>query len=165
MNNKYRLVTVISSFIIAIAGCSGGSQNPQGSESNAASAGGIDRTVLPIPDPVFPKITELDARNATAPPAFSVTAPEGAPNVVIVLIDDIGFGAASQFGGAINTPTLDRLAADGLRFNQFHTTALCSPTRMAILTGRNHHSANAGSVMEVATAFQGNRGQRRMAFS
>jgi len=72
---------------------------------------------------------------------------------VIVLIDDIGFGAATGFGGAIQTPTLDRLAADGLRFNQFHTTALCSPTRMAILTGRNHHSANAGSVMEVATAF------------
>ena len=108
----------------------------------------------------FPKITELDARNAEAPPPFSVRAPEGAPNIVIVLIDDIGFGAASMFGGAIQTPTLDRLAQDGLRYNQFHTTALCSPTRMAILTGRNHHSANAGSVMEVATAFQGNRGQR-----
>jgi arylsulfatase A-like enzyme len=120
----------------------------------------LDRTVLPIPDPVFTKVTELDARNATAPPAFSVTPPDGAPNVVIVLIDDIGFGAADGFGGAIKTPTLDRLADEGLRFNQFHTTALCSPTRMSILTGRNHHSANAGSVMEVATAFQGNRGQR-----
>jgi arylsulfatase A-like enzyme len=109
---------------------------------------------LPIPDPQFPKITELDARKAEAPPPFSVSAPDGAPNVVIVLIDDIGFGAAIQ------TPTLDRLAQDGLRYNQFHTTALCLPTRMAILTGRNHHSANAGSVMEVATAFQGNRGQR-----
>ena len=119
-----------------------------------------DRTVLPVPDPEFPKITELDARNAEAPPPFSVKAPEGAPNVVIVLIDDIGFGAAASFGGTIQTPTLERLASDGLRYNQFHTTALCSPTRMAILTGRNHHSANAGSVMEVATAFQGNRGQR-----
>jgi arylsulfatase A-like enzyme len=115
---------------------------------------------LPIPDPQFPKITELDARKAEAPPPFSVSAPDGVPNVVIVLIDDIGFGAAAGFGGAIQTPTLDRLAQDGLRYNQFHTTALCSPTRMAILTGRNHHSANAGSVMEVATAFQGNRGQR-----
>jgi len=120
----------------------------------------LDRSILPVPDPVFPKITEMDARKAKAPPAFSVTTPEGAPNVVIVLIDDIGFGAATQFGGGINTPTLDRLASEGLRYNQFHTTALCSPTRMAILTGRNHHSANAGSVMEVATAFQGNRGQR-----
>ena len=114
----------------------------------------IDRTVLPIPDPVFPKITELDARNATAPPPFSVKAPEAAPNVVIVLIDDIGFGAATTFGGAIQTPTLERLASNGVRFDQFHTTALCSPTRMAILTGRNHHSANAGSIMDVATAFQ-----------
>ncbi|MHC4249658.1 MAG: arylsulfatase, partial [Planctomycetota bacterium] len=94
------------------------------------------------------------------PPRFEVKAPEGAPNVVIVLIDDIGFGASTGFGGAINTPTLDRLAKDGLRYNQFHTTALCSPTRMAILTGRNHHSANTGSVMEVATAFPGNAGVR-----
>jgi len=145
-----------------MAGCSNGSagrEEPAPVATNDDS-GTMDRTVLPIPDPVFPKITELDARKATAPPPFSVKAPEGAPNVVIVLIDDIGFGAADGFGGAIQTPTLDRLAEDGLRFNQFHTTALCSPTRMAILTGRNHHSANAGSVMEVATAFQGNRGQR-----
>ena len=76
------------------------------------------------------------------------------------LIDDIGFGTANCFGGGISTPTLDRLADGGLRYNQFHTTALCSPTRMAMLTGRNHHSANAGSVMEVATAFEGNNGQR-----
>ena len=124
------------------------------------ATGALDRTVLPIPDPVYPKITELDARNATAPPPHSVSAPEGAPNVVIVLIDDIGFGASASFGGAIQTPTLERLASNGVRYNQFHTTALCSPTRMAILTGRNHHSANAGSVMEVATAFQGNRVNR-----
>ncbi len=119
-----------------------------------------DRTVLPVPEPEYPSITELDARNAEAPPPFVVEPPEGAPNVVIVLIDDIGFGSASMFGGPIQTPTLDRLAQNGLRYNQFHTTALCSPTRMAILTGRNHHSANAGSVMEVATAFPGNQGRR-----
>ncbi|MEH6592587.1 MAG: arylsulfatase [Halioglobus sp.] len=125
-----------------------------------AAPGAVDRTVLPIPDPVYPKITELDARKATAPVRQSISAPEDAPNVVIVLIDDIGFGASDGFGGAIQTPTLNRLAGEGLRYNQFHTTALCSPTRMAILTGRNHHSANAGSVMEVATAFPGNQGQR-----
>jgi len=161
MNIDRCLVFVLSSLLLVLIGCSDGSDRPQVTEQSVTSMPGIlDRTVLPIPDPVFPKITELDARKATAPPPFSVIAPEGAPNVVIVLIDDIGFGAADGFGGAIQTPTLDRLAADGLRFNQFHTTALCSPTRMAILTGRNHHSANAGSVMEVATAFQGNRGQR-----
>ena len=131
------------------------------SEQDATVTGGIlDRTVLPIPDPEYPPITELDAREATAPPPFAVAAPEDAPNVVIVLIDDIGFGSASSFGGPISTPTLDQLAQGGLRYNQFHTTALCSPTRMAILTGRNHHSANTGSVMEVATAFPGNRGVR-----
>lgn len=128
--------------------------------SHVASAQSLDRTKLPIEAPVAAPITELDARDATAPPAFSIDAPAGAPNVVIVLIDDIGFGTAECFGGAISTPTLNRLAENGLRYNQFHTTALCSPTRMAILTGRNHHSANAGSVMEVATAFPGNQGRR-----
>ena len=163
MNNKYRFVTVHLSLLLIFVGCSESSQQQVSSapaQSFTSASGGLDRNTLPIPDPVFPKITEMDARNATAPPPFSVSAPEGAPNIVIVLIDDIGFGASDGFGGAIQTPTLDRLAADGLRFNQFHTTALCSPTRMAILTGRNHHSANAGSVMEVATGFQGNRGQR-----
>jgi arylsulfatase len=161
MNNKRRLVSIHLSVLLMLVGCSNGAEQQQAAVQDVTSAPGtLDRTLLPIPDPEYPKITELDARNATAPPPFSVKAPEAAPNIVIVLIDDIGFGAAAGFGGAIQTPTLDRLAADGLRFNQFHTTALCSPTRMAILTGRNHHSANAGSVMEVATGFQGNRGQR-----
>ncbi len=80
-------------------------------------------------------------------------APEGAPNVVIVLIDDIGFGHSSAFGGPIRMPTLEKLASRGLRYNRFHTTALCSPTRTALLTGRNHHINNAGAIMELATAF------------
>ena len=149
---KYLFGVFLWVVVLAVMACA-----PGGAPTET---GALDRTVLPIPDPVYPKITELDARNATAPPPFSVTAPEGAPNVVIVLIDDISFGAAATFGGAIQTPTLDRLAADGLRFNQFHTTALCSSSLVALLTGRNHHSANAGSVMEIATGFQGNRGQR-----
>jgi arylsulfatase len=120
----------------------------------------IDRTILPIQPPKTKAITELDARNATKPPQFEVKAPEGAPNIVIVLIDDIGFGATSTFGGAIQTPTFDRLADNGLRFNSFHTTALCSPTRASLLSGRNHHAVNVGSVMEVATGFPGNQGRR-----
>ena len=123
-------------------------------------SGGFDRTVLPIHAPEDPVITELDARNATAPARFQVTAPENAPNVVVVLIDDIGFGHSSAFGGPIQMPTLEKLAGDGLRYNRFHTTALCSPTRMALLTGYNHHSNNAGTIMEVATAFPGNTGIR-----
>ncbi len=126
----------------------------------AATGGGLDRTVLPIHEPAVPVITELDARNAKAPPRFEVKAPDGAPNVVIVLIDDIGFGASSAFGGPINMPNLDKLAGAGLRFNRFHTTALCSPTRVALLTGRNHHVNNAGAIMELATGFPGNTGIR-----
>jgi arylsulfatase A-like enzyme len=120
----------------------------------------LDRTSLPIQPPRYEPIRELDARNATPPPPFTVTAPEGAPNVVVILIDDIGFGATTPFGGPIETPTFDRLARGGLRFNHFHTTALCSPTRASLLSGRNHHAVNVGSVMEIATAFPGNQGRR-----
>ena len=120
----------------------------------------IDRTVLPIAEPKHDPITELDARDAKAPPRFEVKAPKGAPNVVIVLIDDIGFGSAGAFGGPIRMPTLDKIAANGVRYNRFHTTALCSPTRTALLTGHNHHANNAGAIMELATAFPGNTGIR-----
>lgn len=120
----------------------------------------IDRTVLPIREPSYPESTVLDARDAKPPPRFDVKAPAKAPNVVIVLLDDVGFAASSAFGGPINMPTLDKLAATGLRYNRFHTTALCSPTRTALLTGRNHHVNNAGAIMELATAFPGNTGVR-----
>ena len=117
-----------------------------------------DRTVLPIPEPQYPHSTVLNVWNAVPPPQFEVKAPAGAPNVLIVLIDDMGFGQSSAFGGPINMPTVDRLANGGLRYNQFHTTALCSPTRMALLTGRNHHMGNTGSIMETSTAFPGSQG-------
>ena len=141
---------------MALAGCSQSGQKP----APGAGADGLDRTVLPINEPESSAITELDARNATAPKRFHVTAPAKAPNVVIVLLDDIGFGHSSAFGGPINMPTLERLAANGLKYNCFHTTALSSPTRTALLTGYNHHSNNAGAIMEVATAFPGNTGIR-----
>jgi arylsulfatase len=120
----------------------------------------LNRTVLPIVQPQTPTITTLDARDAKAPPRFQVTAPSGAPNVVIVLIDDIGFGHSSTFGGPIHMPTLEKVASRGLKYNRFHTTALCSPTRVALLTGHNHHANNAGAIMELATAFPGNTGVR-----
>jgi arylsulfatase len=132
---------------------------PEVEKPKAAAEGELDRSVLPIVPPKYEPVTELDARKATAPPPFVVEAPEGAPNVVIVLIDDIGFGATDTFGGVIETPTLSRLADEGIRFNQFHTTALCSPTRASLKSGRNHHATNVGSVMEIATAFPGNRGR------
>ena len=119
----------------------------------------LDRTVLPIEEPERPVYKELDARNVTAPPHFEVKAPAGAPNVVIVLIDDLGFGATGPFGGPVATPTLDRLAKEGLRYTNFHTTALCSPTRAALKAGRNHHTVNMGFVTEMATSFPGATGQ------
>jgi len=153
------------SWLIIIAGVFVACNNSKPAESNADSTaatlvGSLDRTILPIKEPKRQLYTELDASKATPPPRFEVTAPQGAPNVVVILIDDIGFGASAAFGGPINMPTLDTLAATGLKYNRFHTTALCSPTRMAILTGYNHHSNNAGSIMETATQFPGNTGVR-----
>ena len=120
----------------------------------------LDRTVLPIHEPEVASIEIEDAREAKAPARFAVKAPEGAPNVVIVLIDDIGFGHSSAFGGPIRMPTLEKMAGRGLKYNRFHTTALCSPTRVALLTGHNHHANNAGAIMELATAYPGNTGVR-----
>jgi arylsulfatase len=119
----------------------------------------LDRTVLPIPEPERPAYTEVDAREATMPPRFEGKAPAGAPNVVIVLIDDMGFGVPSSFGGPVPMPTLDGLAQAGLRYNNFHTTALCSPTRAALKSGRNHHQGNMGYITELATGMPGNTGQ------
>ena len=102
----------------------------------------------------------LDARDTTPPPRFEVKAPAGAPNVLIVLVDDMGFGMPSAFGGPVRMPAAERLASQGLRYNQFHTTALCSPTRTALLSGRNHHMNNMGGITEIATAFPGNTGAR-----
>jgi arylsulfatase A-like enzyme len=126
---------------------------------NAASAWEIDRSVLPIMPPPVPYTLDLDVRDATAPPLFKVTPPEGAPNVLIVLVDDLGFAGTSAFGGPVTTPTFDGLAAEGLRFVDFHTTAVCSPTRVAIKSGRNHHINNMGGISETGTPFPGNTTQ------
>jgi len=125
----------------------------------APLAAALDRTVLPIPEPEPPVSDVLDVRNATAPARFQVKAPDNAPNVIVVLIDDLGFAGTSRFGGPISTPTFDQLANQGLHFNNFHTTAVCSPTRTALKSGRNHHVNNMGGIIETGTAFPGNTGQ------
>ena len=160
LTRLFRLCSIV--LLTLFVACGSPAPKDESSSTTAAATvtDGLDRSVLPIREPEAPSITELDARNAQAPPRFNVTAPKGAPNVVVVLIDDIGFGHSSAFGGPIQMPTLERLAANGLKYNRFHTTALCSPTRTAILTGYNHHSNNAGAIMEVATAFPGNTGIR-----
>ncbi len=115
------------------------------------------RHILPIPDRQHVGLTTYDAKDPDTkfPPIEPLRPPKGAPNVLIVLLDDVGFAASSAFGGVINTPTAERLAKDGLKFNRFHTTALCSPTRQAMLTGRNHHSVNMGGICEIATSAPG----------
>jgi arylsulfatase A-like enzyme len=116
------------------------------------------RAMLPIPDRPSPGLTTYDAKDPDTgyPPIEPLLPPEGAPNVLIILLDDVGFGASSTFGGPCQTPTADRLAAGGLKYNRFHTTALCAPTRAAMLTGRNHHSVGMGSITETATSAPGN---------
>ena len=147
--------------ILMLAGVFYACTPKQEDQTKTASApGALDRTVLPIQEPSYPNDTTLDARNAKAPARFDVKAPGKAPNVVIVLIDDQGFGVSSAFGGPVNEPTVEKLASNGLKYNRFHTTALCSPTRVSLLTGRNHHLNNAGAIMELATGFPGNTGAR-----
>ena len=154
MNFKIAIPVILAGGVISCA-------VPTVNKENASAANyKMDRTILPIHPPQLEAVTEMDARNVKKPDIFEVKAPEGVPNIVLVMIDDIGFGATSTFGGTIQTPTLERLAENGLKFNQFHTTALCSPTRASLLSGRNHHKVNVGSVMEVATGFQGNQGIR-----
>ena len=117
----------------------------------------LQRGSLPIPDRPLSALTTYDAKDpATSfPPIEPLRPPAGAPNVLVVLMDDVGFGASSAFGGPIATPTFERLAGAGLRYTRFHTTALCSPTRQALLTGRNHHSAGMGGITEIATSAPG----------
>jgi len=119
-----------------------------------ASTAGAQR-VLPHPDPVFRGTVERTLEGSIPADAPPLRPPAGAPNVVIVLIDDAGFGNPSTFGGPVRTPTLDNLAANGLRYNRFHVTGLCSPTRAALLSGRNHHSVGFGMVSEVHSDFPG----------
>ncbi|HXJ64051.1 MAG TPA: arylsulfatase [Actinomycetota bacterium] len=119
--------------------------------------GDLGRTNLPIPHRPHVGLTTYDAKDpdTSFPPIEPLRPPAGAPNVLIVLIDDTGFGSSSAFGGPCNTPVAERLASTGLKYNRFHTTALCAPTRQALLTGRNHHAAGMGGIPEVATSAPG----------
>jgi arylsulfatase A-like enzyme len=132
-----------------------GQQRALGVEDVAADD--VQREMLPIPDRQHVGLTTYDAKDPDTrfPPIEALRPPAGAPNVLVVLLDDVGFGASSAFGGPINTPTAERLAAQGLKYNRFHTTALCSPTRAALLSGRNHHTVGMGGITEIATSAPG----------
>jgi arylsulfatase A-like enzyme len=122
----------------------------------------IERSVLPIPDRKPVSLTTYSATDPDTkfPPITPLRPPTGAPNVLIILLDDVGFGASSAFGGPCQTPTAERLAKAGLKYTRFHTTALCSPTRAALLTGRNHHAVGMGGITEIATSAPGYNSMR-----
>jgi arylsulfatase A-like enzyme len=122
----------------------------------------LSRVILPIPDQSYPGLVTYDAKDPETkfPPFRPMRPPAGAPNVLVILLDDVGFGASSAYGGPINMPTAERLAAGGLRYTRFHTTALCAPTRAALLAGRNHHTVGMATITETATAAPGYNGVR-----
>jgi arylsulfatase A-like enzyme len=124
--------------------------------------GSIERGSLPIPDRPHVGLVTYDAKdpNTAFPPIEPLRPPADAPNVLVILLDDVGFGASSAFGGPCETPNFEKLANGGLRYNRFHTTALCAPTRAALLTGRNHHSVGMGGITEIATSAPGNNSLR-----
>ncbi|MFO0064717.1 MAG: sulfatase-like hydrolase/transferase, partial [Pirellulaceae bacterium] len=117
----------------------------------------LDRAHLPMPNTTRPRSIVYDAKNPDSknPPINQLRPPKGAPNVLVILVDDAGFGSTSTYGGPCQTPTLEKLAAGGLKYNRFHTTAICSPTRQALLTGRNHHSVGMAGITEIATGAPG----------
>jgi arylsulfatase len=117
----------------------------------------LSRSILPIPDQKHVGLTTFEATDpdTSYPPIRPLRPPSGAPNVLVILLDDVGFGASSAFGGPCQTPTAERLAASGLKYTRFHTTALCSPTRAALLSGRNHHTVGMGGITEIATSAPG----------
>src|SRR6187455_3014484 len=117
----------------------------------------VNRSNLPIPDVQHHGLITYDAKDPDTkfPPIRDVRPPKGSPNVLVILIDDVGYGATSVFGGPCQTPNFEKLAKGGLKYTRFHTTALCSPTRQALLTGRNHHSVGMGGITEIASGSPG----------
>src|SRR5215470_2915995 len=132
-----------------------GAQQVTGTPGSPSATTTIPGTQLPPPPAPFGGVIKEEAKDSTPwwPP--TVVPPRGAPNVLLIITDDSGYGVPSTFGGVIPTPALDRIAANGLRYTQFHSTALCSPTRAALITGRNHHSVGYGVIGEMATGYPG----------
>src|SRR5499425_355369 len=141
----FALVFVIDGVVVA--------QDGQNKPVHKSATGGSP--ILPVLDEPFGGVIGRKANESKPDFPVGVTAPKGAPNVLLIMTDDTGFGATSTFGGPIPTPSFDRVAKSGLKYNQFHTTALCSPTRAALLTGRNHHTCGMASITEFATGYPG----------
>ena len=141
--------------LVALVATPVSAQQTTGTPGSPSATTTIDGRQIPPPPGAFGGMINLDAPNSTPYWQPQVVPPKGAPNILLILTDDVGFGAPSTFGGVIPTPTLDRIANMGLRYTQFHTTSLCSPTRAALITGRNHHSVGFGVISEAATGYPG----------
>ena len=144
-----------TSSIIVFGIVSAAAQVTTGVPGSPSATTTIDGKQLPSPDPKFGGVIRQKASDSQAWWAPRVVPPKGAPNVLLIMLDDSGYGAPSTFGGVVPTPALDRIAKSGLRYTNFHSTSLCSPTRAALITGRNHHVAGFGVVGEIATGFPG----------
>ena len=134
--------------LVALVATPVSAQQTTGAAGSPSATSTIDGRQIPPPPGAFGGTINLDALNSTPYWQPQVVPPKGAPNILLIITDDVGFAAPSTFGGVIPTPTLDRIANMGLRYTQFHTTSLCSPTRAALITGRNHHSVGFGVISE-----------------
>jgi Sulfatase len=149
-------VELLASVAVAtISGLPAAAQQITGTPGSPAATTTIDGRYLPPPPQSFQGEINLNAAQSKPAWPARVVPPPGAPNILLIMTDDVGFGAPSTFGGVVPTPTLDRLANEGLHYTNFHTTAMCSPTRAALITGRNHHSVGFGVISELATGFPG----------
>src|SRR5271165_743659 len=166
MMNKYRGIPMsirawaagigsLAAAVLFLDVRSSGAQQVTGVPGSPGATTTISGTELPPPDPKFGGVIKDDALQSKAWWAPRVVPPKGAPNVLLIMTDDAGFGVPSTFGGVIPTPTMDRVAKEGLRYNRVFSTALCSPTRAALITGRNHHSVGFGVISEQSTGFPG----------
>lgn len=152
---NHRLGVGLAFAMLTLSSANAAPQEVNGTPGSPSATTTIDGRYLPNPPPVFGGVINLDATTSTPYWSPTVVPPKNAPNVLLIITDDVGFGAPSTFGGLIPTPALDRVAAAGLRFTQFNSTALCSPTRAALITGRNHHSVGFGMVTETSTGYPG----------
>ena len=153
MKTSHLLISVAG--VLALGCVSALAQQVTGVAGSAGATTTIDGKQLPAPDPKFGGVIKDGALQSKPWWAPRVVPPKGAPNVLLIITDDAGFGVPSTFGGVIPTPSLDRVAQNGLRYNRTFSTALCSPTRAALITGRNHHSAGFGVISEQSTGFPG----------
>jgi arylsulfatase A-like enzyme len=154
MNWRLRQVCLAVALMVAAVPASR-AQQINGVPGSPDATTTIDGRYLPPPPPPFKGLVELNAAQSAPAWPMRVVPPKGAPNILLIMTDDVGFAAPSTFGGVIPTPALDRIAAAGLRYTNFHSTALCSLTRAALITGRNHHSVGFGVVSEAASGYPG----------